>query len=62
MNQLLKLQFLSIIPDVVLGVDITGHIEGVGTEETEELLKLTHKTCPYSRATQGNIEVTIKAI
>ncbi|MCZ8491369.1 Ohr family peroxiredoxin [Lactococcus lactis] len=50
------------IPDVVLGVDIIGHIEGVGTKETEELLKLTHKTCPYSRATQGNIEVTIKAI
>ena len=47
------------VPDVVLGVDIVGHIEGVSFEEAKELLELAHETCPYSRATRGNIEVTI---
>lgn len=47
------------VPDVVLGVDIVGHIDGVSFEEAKELLEMAHETCPYSRATKGNIEVTI---
>lgn len=50
------------LPDVVLGVEIRGHIEGISLAESQELLELTHKTCPYSRATAGNIEVTVEAI
>ncbi|MEK8198602.1 MULTISPECIES: Ohr family peroxiredoxin [unclassified Lysinibacillus] len=48
--------------DYILAVDIEGHIEGLAQEEAQELLELTHTVCPYSKATMGNINVTIKAI
>ncbi|SFM00588.1 organic hydroperoxide resistance protein [Salibacterium qingdaonense] len=40
---------------VVLNVEITG----VSQEEAEELTAAAHQVCPYSKATRGNIEVTI---
>ena len=46
----------------VLGVEIEGQIEGLSTEETQELLEIAHTVCPYSKATAGNIEVTVKAV
>ncbi|WP_407855366.1 organic hydroperoxide resistance protein [Enterococcus hailinensis] len=46
----------------VLGVEIEGSIEGLSVEETQELLEIAHTVCPYSKATAGNIEVTIKAV
>ncbi|HBK5069007.1 TPA: organic hydroperoxide resistance protein [Enterococcus faecium] len=46
----------------VLGVEIEGSIEGLSLEETQELLETAHKVCPYSKATAGNIEVTLKAV
>ncbi len=48
--------------DYVLGVEITGHIAGVSTEKAEELLQKAHAVCPYSKATRGNIEVSLKAV
>ena len=48
--------------DYVLAVDIEGHIEDLALEEAQQLLELTHTVCPYSKATMGNINVTIKAI
>lgn len=48
--------------DYVLEVILEGHIEGLSLEETQRLLELTHKVCPYSKATQGNIAVAIKAV
>ena len=48
--------------DYVLAVVIEGHIEGLALEEAQELLELTHTVCPYSKATMGNINVTIKAV
>ncbi len=48
--------------DYVLAVDIEGHIDGLALEEAQQLLELTHTVCPYSKATMGNINVTIKAI
>lgn len=48
--------------DYILAVDIEGHIEGLALEEAQQLLELTHTVCPYSKATMGNINVTIKAI
>ena len=51
-----------IMPDVQLGVEIEGHIEGITLEKSQELLEIAHQTCPYSRATRGNIEVSVKAI
>jgi osmotically inducible protein OsmC len=31
----------------------------IGRDEAFELMRLAHETCPYSRATRGNIEVTL---
>lgn len=50
------------LPDVQLGVELEGHIEGITLEESQALLEKAHEVCPYSRATRGNIEVVIKAI
>ena len=36
--------------------------EGITLEKSQELLEIAHQTCPYSRATRGNIEVSVKAI
>lgn len=49
------------LPDVQLGIDIEGHIDGATVAETQALLEKAHEVCPYSRATKGNIPVTIKA-
>lgn len=50
------------LPDVKLGVELEGHIEGISLAESQELLEQAHTVCPYSRATKGNIDVVIKAI
>ncbi|MGG1677888.1 organic hydroperoxide resistance protein [Neobacillus sp. NRS-1170] len=34
-------------------------IAGVTLEEADELVKLAHGVCPYSKATNGNIEVEL---
>ncbi|OIL29860.1 organic hydroperoxide resistance protein, partial [Oenococcus oeni] len=38
------------IPDVVLGVEIKGVIEGISLDKAQALLNKAHETCPYSRA------------
>lgn len=48
--------------DYILKVVLEGHIEGLSVEETQKLLELTHTVCPYSKATRGNIDVTVKAV
>ncbi len=48
--------------DFIIGVELQGHIEGVSKEQTQELLEKAHMVCPYSKATRGNIEVTLKAV
>lgn len=44
-----------------LGAEITALIPGVTQEVANELIEEAHQVCPYSRATRGNIEVTLKA-
>ncbi len=34
-------------------------IEGVSSEEAKELAEDAHQVCPYSKATRGNVEVTL---
>lgn len=48
--------------DYVLGVNLKGHIEGQSKEKTQELLEKAHLVCPYSKATRGNIEVSLEAV
>ncbi|MEO5833728.1 MAG: organic hydroperoxide resistance protein [Nakamurella sp.] len=42
-----------------LGVDITAHLPGLDEQRAHELLEEAHQRCPYSRATRGNIAVTL---
>lgn len=48
--------------DYIIGVELEGHIEGVSAEQTQEFLEKAHEVCPYSKATRGNVEVTLKAV
>ncbi|MDO4814813.1 MAG: Ohr family peroxiredoxin [Gemella sp.] len=50
------------LPEVVLGVNIEGHIPNVDLATAQELLEITHTVCPYSKAVAGNIEVSVKAV
>jgi osmotically inducible protein OsmC len=44
-----------------LAVELAVHIPDLDEETTEELIELAHQFCPYSKATRGNIEVTLSA-
>jgi lipoyl-dependent peroxiredoxin len=42
-----------------LKVELVGHLPGLHREEAEALMHDAHEVCPYSKATRGNIEVTL---
>jgi lipoyl-dependent peroxiredoxin len=42
-----------------LQVDLRAALPGVGNSEAEHLMNLAHQTCPYSKATRGNITVNL---
>ncbi|MFB4164385.1 organic hydroperoxide resistance protein [Alteribacillus sp. JSM 102045] len=42
-----------------IAVELEAEVNGVTQEEAEELTTAAHQFCPYSKATRGNIEVTI---
>ena len=42
-----------------LKVGLVGHLPGLPREEAEALMHDAHEVCPYSKATRGNIEVTL---
>lgn len=44
-----------------LSVDLRGHVEGLSAEETIALMNIAHDVAPQSRATRGNIQVTLTA-
>jgi len=43
-----------------LTVNLRVHIVGVDTEQAEQLVAAAHQVCPYSRATRGNIDVSVE--
>lgn len=45
-----------------LGVELDVAIEGKELSQVQELADKAHKVCPYSKATSGNIDVTVKAV
>ncbi|WP_339146678.1 MULTISPECIES: organic hydroperoxide resistance protein [unclassified Sutcliffiella] len=59
-----------VIAEVSIGKDTDGgfklavvlnvNISGVSQAEAEKLVEQAHSVCPYSKATQGNIEVELK--
>jgi len=42
-----------------LKADLTLAIPGVAKEKLQALIEEAHTICPYSKATRGNIEVTV---
>ncbi len=48
---------------VGIAVAIEAHVPGVDVAKVQELADVAHaEICPYSKATRGNIEVTITAV
>jgi lipoyl-dependent peroxiredoxin len=45
-----------------LAVEMTVSIPGVSPEQTREVVELAHEFCPYSKATRGNVEVTLTVV
>jgi lipoyl-dependent peroxiredoxin len=47
---------------VGLAVELEVTIPGVEAAQAYELVELAHQFCPYSKATRGNIEVTLTVV
>ena len=47
---------------VGLAVTLEGHIPGVDQARAQELMEQAHQACPYSKATRGNIDVTLSVV
>lgn len=48
--------------DFQLAVTLDTFIPGIAVEKGEELIKEAHEVCPYSRATEDNIDVTLNLL
>lgn len=42
-----------------LAVALKGKLPGLSQEEAQKLMEDAHQVCPYSKATRGNIDVTL---
>jgi lipoyl-dependent peroxiredoxin len=45
-----------------LAVELDVHIPNVDEETAERLVEQAHQVCPYSNATRGNIDVTLRVV
>jgi Ohr subfamily peroxiredoxin len=45
-----------------LAVELQVNIPGVDAAQARELVELAHQFCPYSKATRGNIDVTLTVV
>jgi lipoyl-dependent peroxiredoxin len=45
-----------------IAVALEVEIPGVDDAKAQELIELAHQFCPYSKATRGNIEVTLAVV
>ena len=43
-------------------VDIVATIPGVDDATAQQLVEAAHQVCPYSKATRGNVPVTVKGV
>lgn len=43
----------------VLNVELRAALPGVSESNAQHLMNLAHQTCPYSKATRGNINVSL---
>ncbi len=42
-----------------LNVDLRASLPGIKHSDAEHIMNLAHQTCPYSKATRGNIKVNL---
>jgi lipoyl-dependent peroxiredoxin len=42
-----------------LNVDLRASMPGISESDAEHVMNLAHQTCPYSKATRGNIKVNL---
>ncbi|BBO55996.1 MULTISPECIES: organic hydroperoxide resistance protein [Cobetia] len=42
-----------------LDLDIIAHLPGMARQDAQRLVEATHKLCPYSNATRGNIDIRL---
>ena len=42
-----------------LAVDLLASLPALSREQAQQVLEATHQVCPYSRATRGNVQVTL---
>jgi Ohr subfamily peroxiredoxin len=45
-----------------IAVELDVHIPGVDAETADKVVERAHEVCPYSNATRGNIDVTLKVV
>lgn len=45
-----------------LSAEIRVHVPDMELDKVQKMADAAHKGCPYSKATRGNIEVTVKAV
>jgi Ohr subfamily peroxiredoxin len=45
-----------------LSAELDVHIPGITIEESQSIADKAHKTCPYSKATRGNITTRVTAL
>jgi Ohr subfamily peroxiredoxin len=44
-----------------INAHLIGYLPGLEQSAAEELMEKAHQVCPYSKATRGNIDVTLSA-
>jgi Ohr subfamily peroxiredoxin len=44
-----------------INAHMIGYLPGLDQQEADELMAKAHQVCPYSKATRGNIDVTVSA-
>jgi Ohr subfamily peroxiredoxin len=42
-----------------INANLVGYLPGLSVDEAEDLMNKAHQVCPYSKATRGNIDVTL---
>jgi lipoyl-dependent peroxiredoxin len=53
---------VSMLQGYSIAVEMEVHLEGIDLELAEQIVHRAHIVCPYSKATRGNVEVTIKVV
>ena len=49
-------------PGVGIAAELTSTIPGVDADTAQALVDAAHQACPYSKATRGNIDVTVVGV